>query len=180
MRRTLLISVLLSLALGTIGSAAPQPTEAASSRVIITLPVRVTRDRLTSARISLPGSVAALDGRVLVSSRAAEVIGVAVSRKGVSLMPVAIKGGFAYGAYNLRPYNGRTVVDVVLLPHTSGRIGIRITVDSMADGSLPGPRPARRPPAPWVSPMPPARRAPARAPGCTPRANALSGTASRP
>ena len=133
MRRTLLISVLLSLALGTIGSAAPQPTEAASSRVIITLPVRVTRDRLTSARISLPGTVAALDGRVLVSSRAAEVIGVAVSRKGVSLMPVAIKGGFAYGAYNLRPYNGRTVVDVVLLPHMSGRIGIRITVDSMAD-----------------------------------------------
>jgi CSLREA domain-containing protein len=133
MRRTLLISVLLSLVLGTIGFAAPPPTDAASSNVIITLPVRVTRDRLTSARISLPGTVAALDGRVLVSSKAAEVVGVAVPRKAVSMMPVAIRGGFAYGAYNLKTSNGRTVVDVVLLPHKSGRIGIRVTVDSMAD-----------------------------------------------
>ena len=133
MRRTLLISVVLSLALGAIGSAAPPPTDAASSRIVITLPTSVTRGRLTSARISLPGSVAALDGRVLVSSKAAEVVGIAVPRKGVSLMPVAIKGGYAYGAYNLRAYHGRTVVDVVLLPHKSGRIGIRVTVDSMAD-----------------------------------------------
>ena len=101
--------------------------------MVITLPLRVTRDRLTSARISLPGTVAALDGRVLVSSKAAEVIGVAVPRKGVSLMPVAIKGGYAYGAYNLRPSHGRTVVDVVLLPRKSGKIGIKVTVDSMAD-----------------------------------------------
>ncbi len=133
MRRTLLLSVLSSLVFVAVGSGAPPSTAAASSKVVISLPTRVTRDRLTSAHISLPGSVAAVDGRVLVSSRAAEVIGVAVGRKAVSLMPVAIKGGYAYGAYGLTATRGRTYLDVVLLPHKSGRIGIKVTIDSMAD-----------------------------------------------
>ncbi len=133
MRRTLLLSVLSSLALGAIGSAAPPPIDAASSRVTISLPTRVTRDKLASARISLPANVAAVDGRVLVSAKAAEVIGVAVSRRGVGLMPVAVTGGYAYGAYGLSATNGRTIVDVVLLPKRSGKLGIKVTVDSMAD-----------------------------------------------
>ena len=133
MRRTLLLSVLLSLALGAIGTAAPSPIDAASSRITISLPTRVTRDKLTSARISLPGNVAAVDGRVLVSTKAAEVIGVAVPRRGVGLMPVAVTGGYAYGAYGLRAANGRTIIDVVLLPKRSGKLGVRVTVDSMAD-----------------------------------------------
>jgi CSLREA domain-containing protein len=135
MRRILMLSVLLSFALGAIGSAAPPPTDAASSKVTISLPGSVTRGKLTSARISLPGKVAAVDGRVLVSSKAAEVIGLAVPRKAVSLMPVAIKGGYAFGAYNLKASHGRTIVDVVLLPRKSGRIGIKVTVDSMADAA---------------------------------------------
>ena len=145
-----------------------------SSKIVITLPTSVTRGRLTAARVSLPGSVAALDGRVLVSSKAAEVVGVAVPRKGISLMPVAIKGGYAFGAYNLRAAHGRTVVDVVLLPHKSGSIGIKVAIDSMADAhgrriACRGARPAGLRPAPWASPRHPARPAPARAPGSTPR-----------
>jgi CSLREA domain-containing protein len=133
MRRTLLFSVLLSLALGAIGSAAPPSTDAASSKVTISLPSTVTRGKLTMARINLPGSVAAVDGRVLVSTKAAEVVGVAVPRHAFSLMPVAVQGGYAFGAYGLRAAHGRTVIDVVLLPRKSGKLGIKVTVDSMAD-----------------------------------------------
>ena len=133
MRRILLLSVVLSLALSAVGSAAPPPTDAASSRVVISLPGSVTRGRLTSARISLPGRVAAVDGRIMVSSKAAEVVGVAVPRRAVSLMPVAITGGYAFGAYNLRAAHGRTIIDVVLLARKSGSIGIKVTIDSMAD-----------------------------------------------
>lgn len=133
MRRILLLSVLSALALGSLGTVVSPPTEAATSKVSILLPTRFTRNQLTNARIVLPGRVAAVDGRVLVSAKAAEVVGVAVPRKAFSLMPVTIKGGFAYGAYGLTASHGRTIVDIVLLPHLSGRIGIKVTVDAMAD-----------------------------------------------
>ncbi|MCY7416894.1 MAG: right-handed parallel beta-helix repeat-containing protein [Chloroflexi bacterium] len=135
MRRTLMLSVLLSLALGAIGSAAPPPTDAASGKVVITLPGSVTRGKLTAARFSLPGNFAAVDGRVLVSTKAAEVVGVAVAKGATSMMPVAVTGGYAYGAYGLKAIKGRTYLDVVLLPRKSGRIGIKVTIDSLADST---------------------------------------------
>ena len=134
MRRIVLFSVLLSFAARR-DRLRPRRRRRMPRRrgSIISLPGSVTRGRLTSARISMPGTVAAVDGRILVSSKAAEVIGVAVPRKAVSMMPVAIKGGYAFGAYNLKASHGRTIVDVVLLPRKSGKIGIKVTIDAMAD-----------------------------------------------
>ena len=89
-------------------------------------------------------------------------------------MPVAVKGGFAYGAYSLRPTSGRTIIDVVLLPQRSGKLGIKVTVDSMADAKGrriahlrdERPRPRR---APWASPRRLARPGPVGVPGSTAR-----------
>lgn len=133
MRRILLLVALTSLVLSSTSAIAPPTTDAASARARISIPTRVTRGVLTRVRIDLPAKVAALDGRVMVSAKAAEVIGVAVPRKSISLMPVAIKNGYAFGAYGLTSARGRTIVDVILLPHKSGRINVRVHIDSLAD-----------------------------------------------
>ncbi len=100
--------------------------------VSVSVPRSARRGRLTSVRLTLPRGVAALDGRVLVSRRAAVLMGVAVYGAGTALRPVTIKGGYAFGAYGLAPRGGRTIVDLVLLPQRSGKLSLRVIVDSAA------------------------------------------------
>lgn len=101
--------------------------------VSISTPRHVTRDLLTAVRVSLPGSVAAVDGRVLVAKGSARLIGVALLGKGTGLRPVTIKGGAAFGAYGLRAVHGRTILDLVLLPKRSGRLQVRVVIDATSD-----------------------------------------------
>lgn len=103
--------------------------------IAVSAPRKVKAGLLTAITLRIPGSVAAFDGRVLVDRRAATLMGVAIHGKGTALLPVPIRGGFAFGAYGL-PARGRaTMVDLVLLPKRSGRIAARVVVDSAAGPS---------------------------------------------
>ena len=103
---------------------------ALAGKVTVDAPRSARKDRLTRVRLTLPASVGAIDGRLLVARNAATLMGVAVYGAGTALSPVAVKGGFAFGAYGLKPRAGWLIVDLVLLPKRSGAIDLRVLVDS--------------------------------------------------
>jgi CSLREA domain-containing protein len=115
------------------GSPAGTGTVGARSGVLVDLPGRASAGRSTAIRLLLPEAVAAVDGRVLVAKRAAELVGVAVYGGGTGLRPVAIPGGYAFGAYDLEPRGAALIVDLVLVPRRTGRLGVRVLVDAAAD-----------------------------------------------
>lgn len=100
--------------------------------VKVAVPRTARRDRLTSVRLTLPGSIGAVDGRLLVARKAATLLGVAIHGSGTALRPVTIKGGYAFGAYDLAPRKGDLVIDLVLLPQRNGALNLRVIVDSAA------------------------------------------------
>ena len=59
-------------------------------------------------------------------------MGVAIHGHGTGMLPVAIHGGFAFGAYGMKAKGGKLVVDLVLLPRRSGHIDARVIVDAVA------------------------------------------------
>src|ERR671916_355642 len=68
---------------------------------ILSLSVPAVADGDTSVDVefSLPGAVAAVDGRLLLNTSAAEIVGVAPVGGGTALAPQPIPGGAAFGAY---------------------------------------------------------------------------------
>lgn len=137
---TLLVALLLVAIAAPVVAAATPTAPAGASRttagaatlagsVRVAIPAKVRKGRLTNVRLTLPASVAAIDGRLLVAKGAATLMGVAVYGPGTALRPVAIKGGYACGAYGLKPL-GYLIVDLVLLPRRSGAFSIRVLVDS--------------------------------------------------
>lgn len=114
----------------TTGITAPAATLAGAVRVAF--PRTARKDRLTSVRLTLPTSVGAIDGRIMVSRKAATLMGVAVYGPGTAMRPVTIKGGYAFGAYGLQPRAGHLVIDLVLLPQRNGSLDLRVLVDSVA------------------------------------------------
>jgi len=116
-----------------VSTVAPRTTAGATTLagpVGVSIPARVRKDRLTSIRLRLPASVAALDGRLLVAKGAATLMGVAIYGRGTAMRPVTIKNGYAFGAYGLGPVGGSLIVDLVLLPRRNGAIDLRVLVDS--------------------------------------------------
>jgi CSLREA domain-containing protein len=111
------------------------PVTPSARPIAVSLPRKVKAGLLTAITLTVPGTVAAFDGRVLVDRRAATLVGVAIHGKGTGLRPVAIRGGFTFGAYGLAARGRATVVDLVLLPRRSGRIAARVIVDSAATRS---------------------------------------------
>lgn len=87
----------------------------------------------TAVRLRLPANVAAVDGRVLLKKGAAEVIGVAPLGRGTAFRPVTVPGGAAFGAFGLVAVDGRTVMDIVLVPARPGRLEVRVVIDAAAD-----------------------------------------------
>jgi CSLREA domain-containing protein len=120
---------LLVAAVAPVAAAAP----ALAQNVSVSVPRSATPGRLTTVTVKLPASVAAVDGRLLVAAGTAELIGVAPVGGGSGLRPEQVKGGYAFGAYNLRPTAGSTIVRLVVNPLTAGHLQLRVQIDSTAD-----------------------------------------------
>jgi len=131
MRATRLRFAAVSLALGAL--ALPPQTAFASSE--LKMPEQVTAGVVATATLNVPASVAAIEGRVLVSGGNADLVGVAPARGGIALTPVATTNGFAFGAYDLKSKNGMVTLRLVLLPNVSGSIDVRVLIDAAADKS---------------------------------------------
>jgi CSLREA domain-containing protein len=109
--------------------AAARPTEAVS----ISMPPTARPDRPFVVTLGLPARVSAVDGRVLYERGAIEVWGLAPIGGGVALRPEAVAGGVAFGAYDLRAKDGRTVLRIVMEARKTGRVRLRVVLDAMAD-----------------------------------------------
>ena len=113
--------------------ALPQAVDAASGgKVSLQVPSSVTPGVVAAVTLRLPKTVAAVDGRILVASGAADLVGVAPVGKGSALSPVAIDGGFAFGAYGLAPKGGTVTLRLVLVPKVSGNLGLRVLIDALS------------------------------------------------
>jgi hypothetical protein len=118
------------------GTAVTAPTKGATSAlasgVTITAPKSAQRDKLTAITVSLPARVAAVEGRLLVARKTAELMAV-IPVKGNALAPSSAKGGYAFAAYNLAAVSGHNALQLVILPHRAGQLQFRVVIDSAAD-----------------------------------------------
>ncbi len=132
MRRHVLLATALAL-LATTAWAMPAPA-ASPSGVSISAPGSVQRGMVTAITVTLPAAVAAVDGRVLYQGKSVEVLGVAPLGGGTGIRPVAFKGGggASFGAYGLKPTSGKVRLQLVLVPRQSGRLSVRVVIDSTA------------------------------------------------
>src|SRR3954467_14386166 len=90
------------------------------------------RNQSTAVQFRLPGNAAAVDGRIFFDTSAATMVSVDPRGGGTSFMPVEIPGGYAFGAYNLRP---GAVMNVIFAPLTAGDLQVRVDIDALADAS---------------------------------------------
>jgi CSLREA domain-containing protein len=97
------------------------------------VPARAERGSAVAFQFRLPRNVSAVDGRLLIDTTVAEVIGLAPVTGGHAFRPELIPGGVAFGAYGLKPQAGHTVISIVLAPLVEGRLQFRVVIDSAAD-----------------------------------------------
>src|SRR5262249_7753776 len=109
-----------------------QATSTAPLTVTVNMPARAQKNLLTALTVNLPAKVAAVEGRLLVAKGVADLMGVAPV-KGTALRPSSVKGGFSFAAYNLSSVSGHNALQLVVLPHRSGSLQLRVVVDSAAD-----------------------------------------------
>ena len=133
----LLSAAILTAALLCTGaaSALAAPSGGTGSGLRLTVPASATTDTSVAVEFRLPGQVAAVDGRILIDTDRAEVVGVAPLGAGFAMAPQQIHGGAAFGAYGLRAVNGQTTIRIVLAPRVEGKLQFRIVLDSAADAS---------------------------------------------
>ena len=110
---------------------AAQP--AAPGRVSIEVPAQTTASSPFAITLTLPRGTAAAEGRVLLNSSAAEVVGLASLGGGAALAPAEVSGGYAFAAYNLRA--ATPILRIAVVPHVSGHIAISVVIDAAADGA---------------------------------------------
>lgn len=123
-----LIGALLSPATAVVARPGPGGLDLSS-------PAAATVGEVFAVQILLPSNVAAFDGRVLVATNAAEVIGLAPSGGGSALRPEPGVDGVAIGAYDLVVPAGSLSASVVLNPLRPGRLQIRVVIDTAADSA---------------------------------------------
>ena len=133
----LLSAAILTAALLCTGaaSALAAPGASTSSGLHFSVPASATTDASVAVEFRLPGQVAAVDGRILIDTDRAEVVGVAPLGAGFAMAPQQIQGGAAFGAYGLRAVNGQTTIRIILAPRVEGKLQFRIVLDSAADSS---------------------------------------------
>ncbi|MEP7377972.1 MAG: PKD domain-containing protein [Chloroflexota bacterium] len=132
MSRFVIASVTVALtALFPMGSLAAENTQ--TRTLTVAAPTRVELDTSTALEFRLPKNAAAVDGRILFDSGAAELLAVAPKDGGTSLTPVEIPGGAAFGAYGLKSSAGQTVLRVLMTPHVAGAVEVRMVIDSASD-----------------------------------------------
>ena len=123
---------MLALLVGAVSAPVATAAVPATTAVAVTLPRATSPERPFVVKLRLPSGASAVDGRVLVDPRVAELWGVAPVGGGTALHPEAIAGGYAFGAYDLHAVGGKTVVRLVLSAHTAGRLGLRVMIDAVA------------------------------------------------
>lgn len=106
-----------------------------SSRLTMVVPANVQADSSFAFEFRLPSRAAAVDGRILLDTDVAEIVGLAPVGGGSALAPVEIPGGVAFGAYNLNSSHGRTTMRVVVAPHAEAQLNFRIIIDAIADAN---------------------------------------------
>jgi CSLREA domain-containing protein len=107
----------------------------AATPISIDAPATVAPEITTAVTLRLPDGVAAVEGRVLVDSSAAQLVGVAASSGGKSLAPTETAKGFAFGVYGMKASGTKNDVSLVLMPHVAGQLEIRVVVDAAANSA---------------------------------------------
>jgi PKD repeat protein len=130
LRPALALLLAFVVAIGA-GAALGSPT---APNITLKVPVADGQSSV-SIEFSLPAKVAALDGRLLFSKDAAELIGLAPVGGGTALAPQEIANGAAFGAYGLRPAAGKTTMRLIVDAHSSGTLGFQLVIDSAADAA---------------------------------------------
>lgn len=129
--RTVPAFVLLCVAVfGANTALAAQPQ---LGRVNVAVPARAEAGATFAITLTLPRGTAAVEGRVLVDSNAAEVVGLAPMGGGAALTPAEITGGYAFAAYNLR--GSLPQLKVAVVSHVSGRVALNVVIDAAADAA---------------------------------------------
>jgi CSLREA domain-containing protein len=133
MRRHFLLATALAV-LATTAVAVPAPAATAAG-ASVKAPAVAQRGMATAITVTLPRGVAAVDGRVLFQGKSVEVLGVATIGGGTGIRPVPFKGGggASFGAYDLKPTAGAVRLQIVVVPRQSGRLGVRVVIDSAAN-----------------------------------------------
>ena len=108
-----------------------QPVAAAAA-LHVSAPANVSTDATFALTFQLPASTAAFQGRVLVDSSAAEVVGVAPVSGGVGSAAEETTGGYTVAAYGLPTGRAKTM-QVVLSATASGTVDMRLVIDATAD-----------------------------------------------
>jgi len=134
MRRALMVVVLGGLLAGATSPGTGMAAESGGA-LGFSVPSQVEAGLAVAVQFRLPGSVAAIDGRLFFDTQAAEVVGLAPVGGGTAFRPVEIPGGVAFGAYDLTPKRGYTVMRVVIAPRTSGQLQLRLVIDATADAA---------------------------------------------
>ncbi len=127
------VALLLAVLLAPSSAAASTATLPVPG-VSVSMPSTATPGQPFAVTITLPGGIAAVDGRVLYRQGAAEVLGVAPVGAGTAFRPIAVTSGIAFGAFGLHSVSGHTVVRIVLEPSVAGDLQVRVIVDAAADG----------------------------------------------
>ncbi len=135
MRSIVTLLLVAGAILGAPAAAAAAGTPADAGLVRVTLPAAGSAAETLALEFSLPAQAAAVDGRILFDTTAAEVVGVAPAGGGSALAPQQIDGGVAFGAYGLRARGGRTTLRVVIAPLAAGQLELRLVIDAAADAS---------------------------------------------
>ncbi len=135
MRSIVTLLLVCGAILGAPAAAAAAGTPADAGLVRVTLPAAGSAAETLALEFSLPAQAAAVDGRILFDTTAAEVVGVAPAGGGSALAPQQIDGGVAFGAYGLRARGGRTTLRVVIAPLAAGQLELRLVIDAAADAS---------------------------------------------
>src|SRR3954453_5474626 len=119
LRRVLFFVPTLLFAL-TAGSQFSVGPVAAASGVKLTGPSSVAGDSTFALSFALPAGTAAFEGRVLINSGAAQVVGIALNG-GVTMQPQEIANGYSIGAYGM-PTGRSKSIQIVLAPQAAGEV----------------------------------------------------------
>jgi len=122
------VGVLLALAMFF-----PTAVAQASSAISLDVPSSFTLDQSNALTLHLPANVAAIEGRVLVDSSVATLIGVAPVNKGTALSPADVDGGYAFGVYGMPGRAGQNDLRLVFQALSAGQIDVSVVIDAAAN-----------------------------------------------
>jgi CSLREA domain-containing protein len=127
-------AMLLTVAAPVAAAPAAGQLGSTSVKYTVSTPAHAQKNRLAAVTLNLPGNVAAVEGRLVVDRSVAALIGV-VPVKGTALRPASVKGGFSFVAYRLSAVSGHNALQLVVLPHRTGSLQLRVVLDAAADAA---------------------------------------------